>query len=276
MNNRLILCIVAFYILFFSFQGSKGYAQEDEYLIGVEDVLHISVWENDRLNNDVIVRPDGKISFPLIDDLKVAGFTPLEIKKIITEKLSSFVKNPVVMVMVQSINHCKVYVLGSVDSPGAVILKSKTNLLQLLAMVGGHTLVEKADLQNAYILRGQERLSVNFERLLDKGDIDNVDLISGDIIFIPDNFDKRITIVGEVLNPRTISFKKGITVLDAVIMAGGATEDAKLNATKIIRKSGDQEKTIQVKLKDIMKKGKIKSNFILKEKDVIIVPARII
>jgi|GEM_PF-193517 len=254
--------------------------QDDNYRIGPEDVLFISVWRNDQLSREVVVRPDGKISFPLLDDLPVAGLTPLQVKETITKKLAQFVEDPEVTVILQAINSYKVYISGNPSLAGVVNLKRKTNLFQLLAMIEEKkALSEAVDLKKAYILRGGNRLSVDFEKLLEEGDVtQNIEILPDDMIYLPDNFDQRITVIGEVATPRVIPFQRGIRVLDAVLMAGGPTEDADLNDTKIVRpKSGEEEKTetIRVKLKDVIKKGKLQYNLTLQPKDTIIIPARV-
>ncbi|MEW6378732.1 MAG: polysaccharide biosynthesis/export family protein [bacterium] len=256
---------------------------DDDYKIGAEDVLQISVWGNEHLNQEVIVRPDGKISFPLVNDLRIIGLTTEDLRKIITEKLASFISNPEVSVVVKGINSYKIYVIGAASSPGVIVLKRKTNLLQFLAMSGGLTLAQNADLKKAYILRNNKRLPVDFEKLVEEGDINqNVDLLPDDVIYIPDNFPKRITIIGEVKAPGTITYKNGITVLDAVLMTGGPTEDADLNDTRIVRKTlqGNSKEgkaaVIKVKLKDIMKKGKLEKNIKLEPGDTVHVPAGIL
>ena len=250
--------------------------KKNDYKIGAEDVLHISVWGNEQLTREVIVRPDGKISYPLLDDLSVTGLTPLQVKKIITKKLTDYVSEPEVTVIVQAINNYKVYIMGAVDSPGLFNLRRETNLLQLLAMVGGLRLAESANLKKAYILRGKQRVPVDFEKLIEEGDItQNIDLFPDDIIYIPDNFEKRISVVGEVTTPGTITYRKGITVLDAVLMSGGPTEEADLNDTKIVRKKENKEDLLDIELKDVMKKGKMEYNLALEPGDTIIVPASI-
>ncbi|MFH0925366.1 MAG: polysaccharide biosynthesis/export family protein [bacterium] len=252
------------------------YAQESDYKIGPEDVLQISVWGNEQLTREVVVRPDGKISYPLLGDLKVSGLCPMEVKEIISSTLIDYVSNPEVTVIVQDINNYKVYITGSVSSPGVFSLKRRTNLLQLLIMAGGLELAKQANLAKAYILRKGERLAVDFEKLISEGDMENnIDLLPEDIIYIPDNFSSRITVVGEVITPNTIPFRKGITILDAVLMAGGPTGDADLNDTKLVRMKNGHEKKLKVALKDIMKKGQLENNVNLEPGDTIIIPASI-
>lgn len=248
--------------------------ESNDYKIGAEDVLQISVWENEHLNRQVFVRPDGKISFPLVDDLAVAGLSTMEIKKIITEKLTRFINNPEVTVTIKIMNNYKVYFMGAVNVPGVYNLKRKTSLLQLFAMAGGLSLAKNIDLQKAYILREKKRLAVDFEKLIEEGDVtQNVELLPDDVIYIPDNYARRITVIGEVASPGTVVFKDGITVLDAVLMSGGATEDADMNDTIIVRETPEREEIIRIRLKDIIKKGKLESNIKLEPGDKVVVPA---
>jgi len=292
MRSKLTYLITVLFLVLLCFSKIPDcplYAQTDDYKIGAEDVLQISVWGNENLNQEVIVRPDGKISFPLVNDIKVIGLTTTKLRDILTERLTSFMSNPEVAVIVKNINSYKVYVMGAVTSQGVINLKSKTNLLQLMAMTGGLALAENADLKRACILRGKNRLPVDFEKLIHEGDASqNIDLLPDDVIYVPDSFANRITVIGEVKLPGTVTYKDGITVLDAVLMAGGPTDDANLNGTKIVRKispqgkallrKGNPESTsqlIRVRLKDIMEKGKLEENIRLEPGDTIHIPASI-
>jgi polysaccharide biosynthesis/export protein len=265
-------------LVFLSMADKRNlYAQDDDYRIGPEDVISISIWENEHLNSEVTVRPDGKISFPLLDDVKVEGLTAIEVKKIITKGLTHYMSKPEVTVTIKNIDSYKVYIMSAVGSPGVLTLKRKTNLLQLLATIGGGTLTENANLEKAYLLRNNHRLPVDFSKLVEQGDTtQNVNLLPDDVIYIPNNFARRITVIGEVANPQIITFKNGITALDVVLMAGGPTEDANLNGTTIITKRADQEKTLKVKLNDVIKKGKLEENIKLEPGDMVIVPGCII
>ncbi|MEW5803011.1 MAG: polysaccharide biosynthesis/export family protein [bacterium] len=247
---------------------------EDSYRIGAEDVLFISVWGNEQLTREVLVRPDGKISFPLVDDLPVAGLTCMEVKELITKKLTPYIQVMYqVTVILQSINSYKVYVMGAVKSPGAVTLRRKTTLLHLLAMVGGDQFSENADFGKSYVLRDGKQLPVAFEKLIEKGDVkQDIELLPNDFIYIHDNFDKRISIIGEVAIPKTMTFKDGMTILDALLIAGGPTQSAHLNGTRVVRR-GKEDVSIDVRLKDLLKKGKLEYNLKLQPKDLIIVPA---
>ncbi|MEW5802997.1 MAG: polysaccharide biosynthesis/export family protein [bacterium] len=243
---------------------------EEPYRIGVEDELFISAWDNEQLTRTVIVRPDGKISYPLLGDLQAEGLTPEEMAQSIQKGLSSFINQPTVAVTVTNINSLKVYVFGQVQKPGMVTLKRRTTILQLLSLIGG--VLDTADLTKASLIRNDRMVDVNFSRLLKEGDLSqNIELQKDDTIFIPDNFDKRITIVGEVKNPKVIHFRKELTVIDAILEAGGFTEYARTDRVKISRHMGNYKKTIEVDFKAMLKKARSEMNIPLMPGDTIFV-----
>jgi polysaccharide export outer membrane protein len=251
------------------------------YVIGDEDVLQISVWGNQELSVTVPVRPDGKISVPLLGDVQATGVTPQELKVKLEQGLSKFVKTPVVSVMVTSINSFKVYVFGEgvsrtvaggASSAGVITLRKNTTLIQLLAQLGS---LKNADLKNAYLLRGGQKLPVDFVQLVAKGDIaQDIELASNDVIYIPDNYDQRIRVTGAVRTPVIVPFSEGMTALDAVLSAGGFTEFASQNSVVVVRKDGDTIKNIEVKLKDVMN-GNINKNLFLQPGDIVMVHSNI-
>lgn len=109
------------------------------YRIGIEDVLLISVWRDQDLTREVPVRPDGKISLPLIQDVAAAGKTPAELGREIHDLLKPYLTDPSVTVIVREVNSIKVYLLGEVVRPGPVALRSRVRLLQAISMAGGLT-----------------------------------------------------------------------------------------------------------------------------------------
>lgn len=242
------------------------------YMIGDEDVLHISVWGNPELTVQVPVRPDGMISVPLAGDVRAAGLTPQELRALLEKELIKYVKAPTVSVVVTAVNSFKVFVLGegvSGSTSGAITLRRNTTLLQLFAQLGS---LQKANLNNSFVLRNGQKLNVDLYKLVVKGDItEDIQLRPNDVIFIPDNFEKRIMVLGAVRTPGVIQYKEGMTVLDAILSAGGFTEFAKQNDVIVVRKEGNEVKNIEVELKDVIKKGKISEDLPLKPGDHIIV-----
>lgn len=168
---------------------------EGDYRIGVDDRVQITVWRNPELSTTVPVRPDGKISVPLIGDVQAGGNTPTQVAAIIKDKLSAYIREPNV----------------------AVILTE---------------------------LRSHEYLS-------------------------------RVRVTGAVRTPRSMTHRPGMTVLDAVLEAGGVNDFAAPNRTRLYRKGKTKTEVFDVDLADILTKGRLESNFELKPGDVVTVPERL-
>ncbi len=161
-------------------------ADSDRYVIGPEDVLYIHVWREDALSRNVPVRADGNISLPIINEIRAAGLTPLQLKEALTTRLKEFIETPNVSVIVVEANSFKVYVTGQVRTPGVYKLRSETTILQIIPMAGGFT--DWANQKKVLIIRkenGKEkRIKVNYKKLLKGGDSDIV-LSPGDTILVP-------------------------------------------------------------------------------------------
>jgi polysaccharide export outer membrane protein len=117
--------------------GSNLYAQALDYRIGPGDVLNISVWKNEDLTKQVIVLPDGRIHFPLVKELSVAGVSVSELEKMLREKLTPFVPEPDLSINVAQVNSMMIYVIGKVNSPGRFAMNTNIDVLQALAVAGG-------------------------------------------------------------------------------------------------------------------------------------------
>src|SRR5262249_27242767 len=114
-----------------------GLVDPNEYRIGPEDVLQISVWKNENLTRTVPVRPDGKISLPLLNDIEVAGYTPMQFRDVLAKRLEEYMPTPEVSVIVAEPRSFKVSVMGEVLKPGRFELRARTTVLDVLAMAGG-------------------------------------------------------------------------------------------------------------------------------------------
>jgi len=161
----------------------------DKYLIGPEDVLFIQVWKEEQLSQSVMVRTDGKISLPLIDEIPAAGLTPLQLKEVLTQKFKQFVETPIVTVMVREAKSFKVYISGQIARPGVYTLVEEITFLQLVPMAGGFT--EWANQRKILLVRkegGQEkRITINYKKIISGEDLsNNVILKPGDTIIVPD------------------------------------------------------------------------------------------
>jgi polysaccharide export outer membrane protein len=158
-----------------------------DYVIGPEDGLHIAVWKEPDLTATLPVRPDGKISLPLLDDVQAAGLTPKQLADTIQERLKKFVADPRVTVVVTQINSKRIYLVGEVGHTGAMPMLPGMTVLQAISSAG---LSQFANTKKIYVLRTingkQEKLPVNYRKLV-KGENmqQNYVLIPGDTIVIP-------------------------------------------------------------------------------------------
>jgi len=161
-----------------------------DYVIGAADVLRVQVWRNPELSVDVPVRPDGKISVPLVDDVQAAGLTTTELKDVLTKALSEFVAAPDVTVIVHQINSKSVHIVGEVGRPTVVQLVVDMRALEVIALAGGFT--PYADKSDIRILRPNPDGSVveyrfNYNAFLKgKHPESNLRLQPGDTIVVPD------------------------------------------------------------------------------------------
>jgi polysaccharide export outer membrane protein len=162
-------------------------AATTEYLIGPEDVLDISVWKNPELSRKVPVRPDGRISLPLVNDIQAAGLTPSALRQQLAAKLAEFVPTPEVSVVVQDVLSAKVAVVGAVKTPGRFTLRSPATVLECLALAQG--LTEFASKDKIVVLRQNgsttTRIPFNYSKVATGNDQENFFVKPGDIIVVP-------------------------------------------------------------------------------------------
>ena len=161
-----------------------------DYILGPEDVLEITVWRNTDLSKTVTVRPDGKISLPLIGDVSAVGKTTVQLAEDISVKLKEYKENPQVSILVKEVNSYAIYVLGEVAHPGKFPLKSKTTLLQAVTVAGGFT--PTAARNKIVVFRfakdgaGQIKLKASYDDIvLRDGSNQNIELKPGDQIVVP-------------------------------------------------------------------------------------------
>ena len=165
-------------------------AVSSEYIIGAEDVLEITVWRNVDLSKIAQVRPDGRISMPIIRDIMAVGKTPSQLAEEMTNKLKEYVQSPVVAVSLKEVNSSNIFMLGEVAKPGRYPLKSKTTLLQGITIAGGFTPI--AARNQMVIFRftesamGMKRLTASYDDIVLRGGNNaNFELKSGDTVVVP-------------------------------------------------------------------------------------------
>ncbi len=158
-----------------------------EYVIGADDMLHISVWKEPDLTATLPVRPDGKISLPLLNDVPAAGLTPMQLKDSITEKLKKYLADPRVTVVVTAMNSRRIFVTGEVLHTGALALLPNMTVLEALSSAG---FTQFANLKGIYVVRTengvQQKYRVNYKEVIKgKRPGENIALKPGDMVVVP-------------------------------------------------------------------------------------------
>jgi polysaccharide export outer membrane protein len=173
--------------------ADSSYAQEipqnaEAYLLGPEDVLEISVWKDETLTKQVVVMPDGKIAFPLIGEIQASGRTIDDLRQELVKKISEYMPDPVVTVILHSINSYKIHVIGKVNKPGTYTIGKTVNVMQALSLAGSFS--PFADLSDIGILRDEKgkqiRIKFDYDDVAKGKNLEqNIYLKSGDVIVVP-------------------------------------------------------------------------------------------
>lgn len=162
-------------------------AASTDYQIGPEDVLEILVWKNADLTRTVQVRPDGKVSLPLVNDVQAEGLAPMQLREVLSKQYAKFFTDPEVSVNVREIHSIKISVLGMVKTPGRYEFRSRVTILEALALAGGFSDFAKRD--RVFVSRrvGGEtvRMAFNYLKMLNGDDSQNFLLLGGDIVIVP-------------------------------------------------------------------------------------------
>lgn len=167
-------------------------ASATEYVIGDDDVLHIAVWQNEDLNLEVVVRPDGKISFPLIGDVAARGMTITQLDEEITRRLSEYVRSPEISISLRKIGGSKVILLGEIQKPGVYSMAGQKTLLEAIGLAGGFT--RDSVPSSIILIRGglvnPSAQRINLSKALKGRDFlrQNIVLQAEDVVFVPKKF----------------------------------------------------------------------------------------
>jgi len=186
-----------------------------EYTLSEEDVLYISVWDNSDLNQEVIVRPDGRISFSLVGDIPAAGLTITQLKESITDKLREYIKNPVVSISIRKMGGAKIIMLGEVLHPGVYNVTGAKSVLEAIGLAGGFT--RDAVASSVVVVKNPHTnptaLRLNLNKAL-KGDASqNIILEKEDIVFVPKKFIADLNyFLNQILEP----ISRGVYTADTI------------------------------------------------------------
>ena len=249
----------------------------DDYIIGVQDSVNVTVWENADLTGKFTVQPDGAITLPLVGRVKAAGLSLSGFEMQLTRALADgFLIEPRVAVTLDAHRGRRIFIFGAVSSPGAYALPEGQTLIEALVRAGyatasqvvvvrpkrpssGPTLPENAG--DAEVIRVNLK---ELEKDVEQGSLArNIPLQDGDTVFIPRSDPTRIFVTGQVRTPGAYSITENTSVLQAVALAGGVTESAAINRLRVMRIVDGKQKTLNVKITDIVQPG-----------DTLVVPER--
>lgn len=242
-----------------------------DYIIGAEDVLDIQVWGSSDLNQSVFVRPDGRLSLPLVGEIMVAGKTVQQLQDHLLSVYEKTVKGAVVTVIVKEIRSRPVYFVGGFSKPGVIQLAGDLTLLQAISLVGG--LLPEADGEKGFLLRREQKLPIDFNRLAQRGDPgQNPKLEPGDSVVVP--LADAVYVNGEVKKPGPVKYAGDLTLLKALTQAGGLTPLAAGGRVDIIRGTAEKKDRIRVDVDRIMRSPDSRQDVRLQPNDIITVPQR--
>jgi polysaccharide export outer membrane protein len=267
----------------------------EDYILGPEDVIQIKVLKEENLDKTVTVSSDGFITYPLLGDLRVDGLTTSQVDAQITSLLArDFLVDPEVIVDVVKQRNKKVYIMGLVKQPGYHEISKDQKLLGTLLQAGGPASLEtevrilrlpKGDVVGDDAVETLSPVVVDLHKLFVEGDqSQNIVLHDGDVLMVAERSSlpgagagvslgpQQFYVVGSVINPGVYTYKQDDTVLDAVLRAGGFSEFASRNSTKLVRETDGKTRTFRVKMKDVMEKGEMDKNMNIMPGDMIIVP----
>jgi polysaccharide export outer membrane protein len=274
-TRKVVWCATSLFALFLLVSAAPAQAQSaGDYVIGAQDVLTIQVFDQADLGGKYTVEADGTFSFPLVGRVTAGGLTLRSFEGELKKKLADgYFRNPQVTVAVEQYRSQRVFVMGEVRAPGPVSLTGGMTLIEALARAGSTQPTASGEVAVVRAPQGAKgpalpRLESGSEvfrasiRDLESGSLSqNIELRDGDTIFVPRA--ETAYVFGQVKNPGGYAVQKDTSVLQALSLAGGVTENGAMNRLKVMRIVDGTKKEVKVKLTDIVKPG-----------DTIIVPER--
>jgi len=258
-------------------QSEWRQAPTNFFTLGPGDKIEIEVLGDGASRALATVGPDGKVYYYLLPGVDVWGLTLAETKAKLELALKEFLTEPRVSIQLRAIDSTRVWILGRVANAGIYPMGAPMTLLEAVAVAGGTltssesgTTEDLADLSNSFIVRNGERLPVNFERLLNEGDMSqNIYLQPDDFVYFPSSVQRDIYVLGAVRTPKAVA-RQHDTLVGAIAEAGGPIKNAHLSQVAIVRGTLDDPKIAILDYNDILK-GKA-SNVRLEPRDIVYVP----
>ncbi len=259
-----------------------------DYRIQAGDRFEISVWGEPEMTRDLVVVPDGTISYFLVGEIEAVGKTFMELRQEIENRLARYIIEPRVTILGREFAGTFATLLGALESPGNYPVSQTDRLLDLIAKAGGLRYMvaatstfqfagDIANLRLAYLSRGGKLVDVDFVALLDRGDMSqNIRVHPGDFIYIPSAMAEQVYILGEVNRPIGVPYRANTTLMQAITFAYGFIEETARKNSIIIISGGVREPASvrRVNFNKIMS-GK-ESDFLLEPGDIVYVPSTFI
>lgn len=254
-----------------------------EYIIQEGDVLFISVWLEEDLREEVIVRPDGRISFPLAGDIRAAGLTFGQLKEKITNRLTEYIKHPEVSISFRKLGGRKVVVMGAVKNAGVYYISGEKTVLEAIAHAGGF--IDSAAPSSVTLIRegiqDPKGLKIDLTNALNKTDVSqNISLQADDIIYVASASDilerRKVIVLGEVRTPGVYYVTGGKSVLEAIASANGFTDDSVPSSVMLIRGGRENPEGKRINLNDAITGSDGGQNVEIQNEDIVYVPKKFI
>jgi len=237
-------------------------APADDYLLGADDVVTVTVWNQRDLSGSYVIEADGTIAFPLVGRVKAAGLTLRKVEQELSRRLAAgYFKNPQVSATIDQYRSQQVYVVGEVRQPGTYPLTRSTTLMEVLSKAGSaigaatEVLVVRPAAEETVtgpVLPDQtsnaEVIRVDLRELESSGVVTNVTLRDGDTVVVPPGL--KVYVTGHVRNPGGYTVPKGATLLQALSLAGGVTERGAMGRVRVLRLVAGERKEIKLKPDD--------------------------
>lgn len=243
------------------------------YRIGPGDRVSIQVWRRPELSQDaIIVSPDGLLTVPRIGNIEVLGKTVIDVQKMVTARLELLYIEPEVTIRIQEYQNNKAFVLGKVNKPGVVNFAGRGTLLEALALSGGIPDQSKNSLlSRCAIIRGNDTVIwIDLEDLLRNGNMTlNTPIRNNDVIYVPNASDEMVYVLGEVQTPGALQIKSDMSVLKAIMLAGGINKNADPEKVFVIRQKNLKGDVTRVNLKRLLEQGDFSQNFRLMPNDIV-------
>jgi polysaccharide export outer membrane protein len=255
MSNSRIFATLGFFGLFVAFAGGSAHAQTNDYRLGSDDLLSVSVFDHLELSVSVRVSKSGNITYPLLGVIPVAGLTTRELEEVLIHRLAdgAYVQKAQVSVTVTDYESQKVAVMGQVVKPGQYSLTTSNKVLDLLAQAGG--VVNGSGGGLSYALAGDEamlikkdgtKVKINLQALFEGDPTQNPAVAGGDTIFVPRA--PVFYIYGEVQKPGSYKLERNMTVYQAISDGGGLTSKGSEHRLKV-RRTGPDGKITELSVK---------------------------